>query len=55
MNKPMSTTELRLRLAHLLHRLTSNVMRIKRGETIEEFEINAFHDDIYKLLEHPDL
>lgn len=53
--KEMSATEARLRIAHMLHRLVSLVRHIQRKEEVEDFEVGSMHDDIYKLLERPDL
>ena len=51
----MKTDELRLRVAHLLHRIVSTMGRIERKEAVDKFEVSSFHDDIYKLLERPEV
>ncbi len=51
----MSTNELKLRTAHMLHRVVSFVNRISQGENLEKFEVGLLHDDIYQLFERPDI
>lgn len=51
----MTTDELRLRVAHILHRLLSIQNRQSLKKEVDQFEISSLHDDIYRLLEKPDL